>query len=288
MLSLPSGYAAHIAQDTTALCNLFRITRKDAQVFRFTNHDRDIPMSDGIYKAATGFNVSDLKNSTGLGVDNLEIATIFDDASITEDDLEAGMWDEATLEIMSVVWSDPSLGVRLKTRSTLGQVRYDGWAYTVEALGLTDALTTNVGRLISPGCDANLGDFRCGKNLTNFTFPAEVTTVVDRGYFAADIDFGIATPQNISYFHYGLVVWLTGANTGRWMEIKYDPDDSVAIHLLLPMQSEVVVGDTFNIIAGCDKQFSTCVNKFSNYVNFRGFPHVPGTDRLINVYRLGG
>jgi len=32
--------------------------------------------------------------------------------------------------------------------------------------------------------------------------------------------------------------------------------------------------------AGCDKQAATCRNKFGNFLNFRGFPHIPGEDWL--------
>ena len=39
-------------------------------------------------------------------------------------------------------------------------------------------------------------------------------------------------------------------------------------------------GDAFDIKAGCDKQFATCREKFSNAANFRGFPHMPGNDFL--------
>jgi hypothetical protein len=34
-------------------------------------------------------------------------------------------------------------------------------------------------------------------------------------------------------------------------------------------------GDTLNAIAGCDKLQATCTSKFSNLVNFAGFPFVP-------------
>jgi uncharacterized phage protein (TIGR02218 family) len=32
------------------------------------------------------------------------------------------------------------------------------------------------------------------------------------------------------------------------------------------------------ITAGCDKSFATCKARFDNGINFRGFPHVPGSD----------
>jgi uncharacterized phage protein (TIGR02218 family) len=31
---------------------------------------------------------------------------------------------------------------------------------------------------------------------------------------------------------------------------------------------------------GCDKRFETCTSRFQNAVNFRGEPHLPGTDLL--------
>ena len=43
------------------------------------------------------------------------------------------------------------------------------------------------------------------------------------------------------------------------------------------------VADTFNIIAGCDKLAATCKTKFSNMVNFGGFPFIPGNDKMIRT-----
>ena len=36
------------------------------------------------------------------------------------------------------------------------------------------------------------------------------------------------------------------------------------------------------IIAGCDKTAATCRTKFANFLNFRGFPHIPGEDWLTS------
>ena len=40
-------------------------------------------------------------------------------------------------------------------------------------------------------------------------------------------------------------------------------------------------GDTYNAIAGCDKTIGTCASRFSNAVNFRGEPYVPGMDKML-------
>jgi len=54
------------------------------------------------------------------------------------------------------------------------------------------------------------------------------------------------------------------------------------IELWQQMAAKVEEGDRFIITAGCDKQFSTCRKKFSNALNFRGFPHMPGNDFVLS------
>jgi uncharacterized phage protein (TIGR02218 family) len=53
--------------------------------------------------------------------------------------------------------------------------------------------------------------------------------------------------------------------------------------LFLPMPNTIALGDSFTVSAGCDKQFDTCISRFSNAINFRGEPHVPGTDKLLET-----
>jgi uncharacterized phage protein (TIGR02218 family) len=38
------------------------------------------------------------------------------------------------------------------------------------------------------------------------------------------------------------------------------------------------VGDRVRLVAGCDRRDETCRGKFRNFMNFRGFPHVPDED----------
>ena len=52
--------------------------------------------------------------------------------------------------------------------------------------------------------------------------------------------------------------------------------------ILLAMNTihDIQVGDEFTLYAGCDKSPDICRTKFSNIVNFRGEPYVPGPDFL--------
>jgi len=45
----------------------------------------------------------------------------------------------------------------------------------------------------------------------------------------------------------------------------------------------LAAGDAVLVTVGCDKAFSTCRDRFANAANFRGFPHMPGIDRILAV-----
>lgn len=81
--------------------------------------------------------------------------------------------------------------------------------------------------------------------------------------------------------HYdgGLLIWETGRNAGRAVDVKsYDGTD---IELFLRSFYPIEVGDRYVIHPGCDKRLGTCVTKFNNVINFRGYPHVPGQDAYM-------
>ena len=77
-----------------------------------------------------------------------------------------------------------------------------------------------------------------------------------------------------------MLTWLTGGNAGLQAKVKSHTVAGV-ITLMLPMPSDPVAGDTFDIIAGCRKRLhEDCRDKFDNVVNFQGEPHLPGVDYL--------
>ncbi len=76
-------------------------------------------------------------------------------------------------------------------------------------------------------------------------------------------------------FDYGLAIFYSGDNQGISMEIKSCNSDDNNIKLALPLPYNIKIGDTFKMIAGCDKNFNTCSKVYNNALNFRGEPHIP-------------
>lgn len=116
-------------------------------------------------------------------------------------------------------------------------------------------------------------------------------TVVDDDHFGINLNTtdastyisgGTATLIDTGYFGYGVLTWLTGANAGRSEDVRLYQNGGI-FTLALPMGYDIAIGDTYSVTPGCDKQISTCRTKFSNVVNFRGFPKVPGSDKLYEV-----
>lgn len=276
MIDASAGLASHIAGRATSLTTLWLITRADAQVFGFTSHDRDLELSGVTYVAAYGITPSALQAGIGLAVSNGEVETVFYAEGMTEADLRAGVWDHAEVRVRICNWADTSQGVLKMMRGWLGEVRHDGFRFTAELRGLAELWNRPVGQFVTPACDATFGDARCGLDIGDYTSAGTVSAVTSRRIFTGDV-VGAAANAYLG----GLVRWLTGGNAGRSMEVKTD-DGAGEIELALPMEADIQVGDTYEAVIGCPKTKAFCQAQ-GNFVNFRGSPFVPGTDRSIRA-----
>jgi uncharacterized phage protein (TIGR02218 family) len=150
--------------------------------------------------------------------------------------------------------------------------------FSAEVRGLAHRLDQPKGRLFQYGCDAVLGDERCGVDLGSPEFRGEgiVDAVEDNRRLAVTGLDGFAE----NWFARGRLLWISGANSGRAMEVKFHRVSAAAVTIELwrEMSASIAAGDRFVVTAGCDKQFTTCQERFGNAENFRGFPHMPGND----------
>jgi len=147
-----------------------------------------------------------------------------------------------------------------------------------EIRGLAHELQQPKGRIVQFGCDADLGDQRCTVDLDQPAYRSDDGVVASLGASPRMFDASGLDGYDNNWFTRGLVTWLSGANEGRKAEVKLHSKASsgVTIELWQRMSEPIEEGDSFRIVAGCDKQLSTCRAKFNNVPNFRGFPHVTG------------
>lgn len=286
MKAIPAALQALLDTGVTTLCWCWQVERADGVVFGFTDHDRPLLLAGVTYEPDSGFAASELRGDTTLSVDAQDAEGVLSSNRITETDILDGRWDNAKIEVRRVNWADATQNVLMR-RGNIGQVRRGKAAFVAEVRSLAHVLNQTVGRTYQYYCDAALGDGRCGVNLESVTYKgAGVVTGVsaDRRFTTSGLA-GFAA----GWFELGYVEWTSGQNAGRKSEVsRHSVSGGVAtIELFEAPVRSIAASDTFAIRAGCDKQFNTCKAKFSNSVNFRGFPHMPGDDTIIRYPNKG-
>lgn len=281
MKSISVELKAHYAGELTTICTLWKLTRVDGAVFGFTDNTRDIEYLGVVYKSSTGYSPSAVETSSQMNVDNLEVEAILDSSFISEQDILAGLWDYAQVIIAEVNYMDLTMGHLELRRGYLGEVQTKKATFVAELRGLMQNLQQTIGELYSASCRASVFDTRCRVsksswlNTTSVTAPVGLETTTNKMFNAS------ALTAASDHFNGGLLEWLTGNNAGYKMEVKYYTIGTKRIELVLPMPYVIVVGDTFDLLPGCNKSFGTCKDRYNNVVNFRGEPHLPGMDKLM-------
>lgn len=256
-------------------------TRRDGMVLGFTDHDQALEFEGIAFRPDSGLIAKVIVQGSGLSVDNTEAVGALSDGAITEVDLMAGRWDAADVRLWEVDWRDTS-DRRLVFRGHLGEVSRSGGSFRAELRGLSEPLNRTQGRVYHPRCSAELGDGKCGFDLTAPGYFAEglVQSQNDGQRFTLS---GIAG-HDLRWFERGRLIMLSGAAQGLEGLVKNDlalPGNLRDVELWSALGLHPAVGDRVRLLAGCDKRAETCRLKFLNKMNFRGFPHVPPEDWLI-------
>lgn len=288
MKELPVGLQASLASGVTTLCTCWRITRGDGQVFGFTDHDRPLAFGGTVFEPSSGFSAAEIGSSLGLSVDTTEVAGALSSTRIAEEDLVLGLWDNADIRVWRVDWSNVENRVRVRTGS-LGEITRGDLAFMAEIRGLAHRLNQERGRTYQRVCDAVLGDARCQVDLDDSAYAGS-------GVVAGSSDGILLRVTGINsfadgWFAGGVLTWTSGANSGSRIEVAAHADGPGGGRWLQLKQAAarpIADNDTFDIVAGCDKQWTTCRAKFSNGNNFRGFPHMPGNDFALSVAKRAG
>jgi len=277
MRTVPAGLQAHLDGEATTLCHAWRVTRRDGVVMGFTDHDRDLSFGGLDYLAASGFEASEAEDGNGLSAEGGDVSGGFSADAIRAEELSAGRYDGAKVDVYTVNWQNPSQRLLLRT-GELGEVRREGGLFRVELRRLTHRLDQVRGRIYGHRCDAVLGDSRCGVNVAvpAYRATATVSAVLDDMRLRVSGLSGFAD----RFFRYGVLTFTSGAAAGLAADLEDQrrTGGSAELTFWLPVPAGVAVGDTMTVTAGCDKRFATCKAKFSNQLNFRGFPHMPGSD----------
>ncbi|QDC09782.1 DUF2163 domain-containing protein [Oceanicola sp. D3] len=278
---------AHLGGGITSVCRCWSVTRADGAVLGFTDHDESVAFDEISFRANSGLTAKALVQGTGLAVDNTEALGALMSEAITEEDLLAGHYDGAEVRAWLVNWGDPSARMML-FRGTIGEVSRANGAFEAELRGLTEALNQPQGRVFQPQCSAVLGDGMCRFDLSAPGYRADlaVEAVEDGRVFR----FAGLDDYEPRWFERGSLRVVSGAAEGLVGIVKNDrlSNDGRVVELWEQLPAQIEAGDMIRLEAGCDKRAETCRLKFDNFLNFRGFPYIPGEDWLMSYPKRGG
>ncbi|SMR72833.1 phage conserved hypothetical protein BR0599 [Aliiroseovarius halocynthiae] len=280
-MSVSNEFQAHLGEGVTTVARLWKVTRRDGVVYGFTDHDLDVQMDGIAYKADTGMTAHALSQTTGLSVDNTEALGVLSTDAISEEDIRAGRYDGAEVEAWLVNWRDVSQRY-LRFRGKVGELAREAGGFRAELNGLSEAMNQPQGRSYQSPCSAVLGDGKCRFDMNQTGYSVELDLVSnDEETVFLFADLG-TYPKN--WFVRGRFKVLTGAAQGLNGLIKNDTkgeNGARTIELWEALRAEMQPGDRVRLEAGCDKLPGTCRKKFNNFLNFRGFPDIPGEDWLM-------
>jgi uncharacterized phage protein (TIGR02218 family) len=254
----------------TSVAFCWRLERSDGAGLALTSGDRDIAAPDILYRSAPGVTPGLISRSLGLEPDSGEVAGALAADSLSQDDLAQGRWNGASVRLATLDWTAPGSDALALLGGELGEVSIDGDGFSAELRGAASRMLKAPCPSTSPECRAAFGDKKCRVDLAGRTFRPRVVS-------ASDNVLKLDQPVD-SKFLFGRLRYLSGDNCGLVTAILGISGTEVSLRDR--PRAPVVAGTVVELREGCDKRFETCVSRFGNAVNFRGEPHLPGTDLL--------
>ena len=259
---------------------IISVTMKDGVSIYYTNHDRPLTVDGHLYQPGAGLSRVRLiaTGNQEVSTQSFESAWTFD---IDETKALNGYYDDALVIFSWIAWEHPEYGPLEIFRGNLGMLNWSKEGFNAEIHNAIRKLQNPIGSYYTPFCRHNFGDSTdtnksipggCNLNLGSFTFSGSVSAILtNKRKF---IISGLASAQPNAYFSNGVMTWTSGLNDDRVSDVKVSTVDGYGsqIELYLPTTFDIQVGDSFTVVAGCDKTRDTCKTKFNNVVNFGGMP----------------
>ena len=277
MRNISVAMQEHLSQEVTTLAWCWEVTRQASEIHRFTTFDKNIELNGNTYISRTGFIPSAIQVFNRANPDNISVSGLLSTV-LNKADIIAGFYNYIKIKIFLVNWEDLSQGVINLFNGFTGRFDVvDDNTFRVELSSLKQRLLNNIGRVVTPECRVDLGDNSCRVDLLALSREGQITEVTSRNEFEVSLSY-----SDNDFANLGIFTFTSGRNQGKAIEIRSQIGRDIVLYLATPFNIEV--GTTYSMVPGCDKRFSTCHDKFSNRVNFRGFPYLPGLDFAGTVH----
>lgn len=287
MKNIAAVLKARLATVSLSMCQIMEITRTDGMIYRFTDHDVDVPVDGVDFTSEASFTPTNII-ATGRGsVGSFQIDTYFKLGAFAEDDVRTGVFDGARVKVWAVDWKDPTFGRIPLFNGSINEVKYTNEKVArITCTGMLGRFVKMLGEKYSANCRAILGDERCRVDIESMKLLGTVATATANRIQLTALDVGLVAKAT-DWATLGVVLWATGLNAGTSLDVLKHTLAPAAganparatIKLYEIPPRPITVGDTFWLYPGCNKiLLQDCKLKFNNVLNFRGEPHVPTAD----------
>jgi len=270
-----------LATQSVKLAHIARIRRKDGQLFGFIESDVPVTIEGVEYKPQEGMKQSTTKWSSKGTPNHQTFVGYLSSPDIVEEELEAGLFDDARVDIALIDLDNPpavfAAGDMIWLGSFfIGEVKLIDGIFQAEIVSLSDKLRTPIVELTSPTCRASFGDARCKFDLSTVRVATTIVSATATQIVVAD---SIAS-LNMAY---GKITINTGRLKGQTFDVL-SAADATTLDLFIPLELQPAVGDSVSVYGGCDKTIAAC-RGYNNAVNFQGEPNIPGADKWKAGFR---
>lgn len=263
----------------------WKITRRDGVVLGFTGCDQTVSFGGVDYIPCGSLMSSAMQYSAAIGeAGNQELLGLIDSDLITARDLAAGLYQGAEVEIWLYPYENTTGQTMIRassgyvTSTSQGDVGYKAEVMTDGQRLMQTAVTNRY----TPSCRWEFGDARCGINPGIYEETATVTETVDKlaRIGASRRQFVTTLAAADGDYIAGKITWLTGPNAGQIIDVKDNQGGLVT--LWDTTIADIQVGDEFKLNRGCQRTAEACKG-YDNYINFGGFPSIPGRDSMLET-----
>ncbi len=254
---------------TAAWC--VRIVTVSGPVLRLTTYPYDLTMSNAaVYETDAGYEQTAYQSGTGFSPSAIDLTGFVGIAGITRDQIASGVFDNARVYVFKCNFIAPIEDYEPVSSGFFGKTTLEDDKYTIQGMGLIDALNQTVGKTITAACSRTFGDAGCKKVLTAIDVAGTVTHIT-----SASVIRDASRSEAVDYFGAGTIQFTSGNNAGlKPLEIKsYAADGTITT--FEPFYYLPAVSDTFVMIPGCRKRLEDCRDKWNNMINFFGFTWMP-------------
>lgn len=224
-----------------------------------------------VYLTDSGYNMTTYSSDDGMSPSSLDIEGIMELSGVTREQVATGIFDGARVYIFKCNFASPVEDYEPIMSGLFGKAFIIDERYRVEAMSLVDALNIVVGWAYSPLCLHTFGDANCKKVLAGapITVTGTLTSVTSGSSFGDS-----ARAEAADYFGAGLIRFTSGPNANLpAIEVKSFSAGAIVTHE--PFYYLPVIGDAYEMVAGCRKRRVDCRDKWNNVVNALAFWDMP-------------